>query len=268
MIQLVAFDLDGTLMGADLVISIRVRNAIARTIQSGVTVTLATGRMYSATAPFARTLNLYAPLLCYQGGWIQGLNTGILHRVSLTDALARTAIAMGRAQGWHTVLYADGLLFIDAQRLPLSYYETYLGPDPVVAPDLTSVLASHQPDKVLFVAEPGDIPAMASQLTETFRTSADVMQSHANFIEVVPRNVNKGQALAWLVEMLGIPRDAVLAVGDQQNDVTMLEWAGTGVAMGNAVPAAQAVADWIAPPVAQDGAAEVLERYILRPSRG
>ena len=262
MIQLVAFDLDGTLMGADLVISIRVRNAIARTIQSGVTVTLATGRMYSATAPFARTLNLYAPLLCYQGGWIQGLNTGILHRVSLTDASTHSH-RDGKGAGWHTVLYADGLLFIDAQRLPLSYCETYLGP--VRSWHLTSVLASHQQTGAVR-REPG-VSGDGLAAHEPF-ASADVMQSHANFIEVVPRNVNKGQALAWLVEMLGIPRDAVLAVGDQQNDVTMLEWAGTGVAMGNAVPAAQAVADWIAPPVAQDGAAEVLERYILRPSRG
>jgi len=266
MIQLVAFDLDGTLMGADLIISARVRDAIARTVRSGVTVTLATGRMYSATAPFAQSLDLHTPLLCYQGGWIQGLDTAILHRVTLPETLAREAVAMGRAQGWHTVLYADGLLFIDGQRLPLSYYETYLGPDPVVAPDLTSVLTAHQPDKVLFVAEPGDIPAMALRLTDTFDTSADVMQSHANFIEVVPRNVNKGQALAWLAASLDIPRDAVLAAGDQQNYVTMLEWAGTGVAMGNAVPAAQTVADWIAPSLDQDGAAEILERYVLRPS--
>ncbi|MBN1249454.1 MAG: HAD family phosphatase [Anaerolineae bacterium] len=263
MIQLVAFDLDGTLMGADLVISPRVRDAIARTVQRGIVVTLATGRMYTATAPFARSLDLSAPLICYQGGWIQGLDTEVLHRITLPDALAREAIALGCAKGWHTILYADGQLFIDEQRLSLSYYETYLGPEPVEAPDLTSVLLTHQPDKVLFIAEPESIAAMAEQLVGHFGTSADVIQSHANFIEVVPRHVNKGQALAWLAGTLGIPQHAVLAAGDQQNDLSMIQWAGTGVAMGNAVPAVQAIADWIAPPMHADGAAAILERYVL-----
>ncbi len=265
MIQLVAFDLDGTLMGADLVISPRVRDSIARTVKRGVTVTLATGRMYSATVPFARSLDLHAPLLCYQGGWIQGLDTEVLYRVTLPDTLAREAIAMGGDHGWHTVLYADGQLFIDAQRLSVSYYETYLGPDPVEAADLTSVLLTHRPDKVLFIAEPESIPAMAIELSGHFGTSADVMQSHANFIEVVPRHVNKGQALAWLAETLGIPQQAVLTAGVQQNDLTMIKWAGIGVAMGNAVSAVPAAANWIAPPMHEDGAAAILERYVLMP---
>ena len=271
-VQLVAFDLDGTLMGADLVISPKVRDAIARTVQRGVMITLATGRMYSATAPFARSLGIHTPLICYQGGWIQGLGTEaspseVLHRVTLPDALAREAIALGRTMGWHTILYADGQLFVDALRLPLSYYETYLGPDPVAAPDLAAVLRTHQPDKVLFIAEPEHISAISDELTGHFGTSADVVQSHANYIEVVPRHVNKGRALAWLAEMLGIPQEAVLAVGDQQNDLTMIRWAGSGVAMGNAVPAAKAIADWIAPSLQEDGAAAVLERYVLDSSR-
>lgn len=263
MIQLVAFDLDGTLMGADLVISPSVRDAIARTVQRGVTVTLATGRMFAATAPFAQSLGIHAPLICYQGGWIQALDTRVLHRVTLPDDLARAAIEKGRARGWHTILYADGQLFIDARRLPLAYYETYLGPDPVEKPDLTSVLLTHQPDKVLFIAEPERIPGIADELTGHFGTSADVVQSHASFIELVPRHVNKGRALAWLAETLGIPQQAVLAAGDQQNDLTMVEWAGIGIAMGNAVPSVQAVADWIAPPMVEGGAAAILERYVL-----
>ncbi|MCU0520355.1 MAG: Cof-type HAD-IIB family hydrolase [Anaerolineae bacterium] len=271
MIQLVAFDLDGTLMGADLVISPKVRNAITRTVQRGVLITLATGRMFTATAPFAHSLGLHTPLICYQGGWIQGLGTEaspseVLHRITLPDALAREAIALGHAMGWHTILYADGKLFVDKLRRPLSYYETFLGPDPGEAPDLAAVLLTHQPDKVLFIAEPELIPAMGNALSGHFGVAADVVQSHANFIEVVPRHVNKGQALAWLAGSLGIRQEAVLAVGDQQNDLTMIQWAGIGVAMGNAVPAAKAVSNWIAPSLQEDGAAAVLERYILTSS--
>lgn len=263
MIQLVALDLDGTLMGADLLISPRVRAAIAHTLERGVIVTLATGRMFSATAPFAESLGIDAPLICYQGGWIQGVHTEILHRVALARDLAHQAVAMGRARGWHTILYADGQLFVDSLRRSRTYYETFLGPDPRADTELAIVLDRHQPDKVLFVAEPQEIADIAKELIDRFGTSADVVQSHSNFIEVVPRNVNKGQSLAWLAEREGIAPEAVLAVGDQQNDLTMLAWAGTGVAMGNAVSAVRSSADWIAPPLEEDGAAAALERFVL-----
>jgi Cof subfamily protein (haloacid dehalogenase superfamily) len=263
MIRLVALDLDGTLMGADLTISPRVRTAIARTVESGVMVTLATGRMYSATAPFAQSLQLTAPLICYQGGWIQGLDTGILHRITLPDTLAHQAIAMGRAKGWHTILYADGQLFVDALRHSLTYYEKFLGPDPIEGAELATVLDTRRPDKVLFIAEPESIPGMAEELVRHFGTSADVVQSHVNFIEVVPSDVNKGQALAWLAAREGVPPEDVLAVGDQQNDQAMLAWAGTGVAMGNAVNAVKEIADWIAPSLDNDGAAVALEHFVL-----
>jgi Cof subfamily protein (haloacid dehalogenase superfamily) len=265
MIQLVALDMDGTLMGEDLSISPKVRRAIAQTVQRGVTVTLATGRMFSATAPFAESLGIDAPLICYQGGWIQGLHTGILHRVTLPDDLAHQAIAMGRARKWHTILYADGQLFVDTLIRPVTYYEKFLGPDPIEATDLAAILSRHAPDKVLYVAEPDEIPGIADELIDRFETSADVVQSHSNFIEVVPKGVNKGEALAWLAAREGIPSHAVLAVGDQQNDLAMVAWAGTGVAMGNAINAVQDIAAWVAPALEEDGAAAALERFVLQP---
>ena len=82
-------------------------------------------------------------------------------------------------------------------------------------------------------------------------------------IEVVPRDVNKGRALAWLAEHYRIPQQAVLAIGDQENDISMLSWAGLGVAMGNAVPSAQQAADWLAPTLENDGAAVALDRFVL-----
>jgi len=263
LIQLAAFDLDGTLVDSKLQVRPRVRAAIARALEYGVTITLATGRMFSATRPFAEALGIRAPLICYQGGWIQGLETPVLHRDALPTSLARASIAMGKAQGWHTILYADGELYIDAMRHPQRFYEQLLGPAPSVEPELVSVLENHTPDKVLFVADPDEIPGMERLLTSAFGSEAEVVQSHARFIEIVPQHVTKGRALAWLADYYGLPRHAVLAAGDQQNDISMVLWAGVGIAMGNGVPALKAVADWIAPSLEEDGAAEIFARYIL-----
>jgi Cof subfamily protein (haloacid dehalogenase superfamily) len=228
----------------------------------GVTVTLATGRMFSATVPFARELGIEAPLICYQGGWIQAQDGPVLHRTSLPQVQARAALAVGRDQAWHTVLYADGRLFIDAMIHPRRFYEELLGPDPVVNPDLEAVLDDHVPDKVLFVADPADIPAMGHHLSDRFGLTTEVVQSHARFVEIVPQGVDKGRALAFLAKRLGVPQTSVLAIGDRQNDIPMIDWAGVGVAMGNGVPAVKAAADWVAPSFEEDGAAAAMERYL------
>ncbi len=263
MIRLIAFDLDGTLMDSHQVIRPEVRLAIAATLERGVIITLATGRMFSATAPFARSLGLTAPLICYQGGWIQAPDGPVLYRAALPDTEARRAIELGAALGWHTALFVEGQLYIDAERYPRRYYEQMLGPDPIVESDLASLLPGHTADKVLYIADPEAIPAITARLTSEFGTAADVIQSHANFIEVVPKGVSKGNALAWLAKRIDIPREAVLAAGDQHNDLSMISWAGTGVAIGNAVDEVIAAATWVAPPLEAGGAAAILERYVL-----
>ncbi|MGC9522608.1 MAG: Cof-type HAD-IIB family hydrolase [Anaerolineae bacterium] len=263
MIQLIAFDLDGTLMDGDQRISPRVRKALSSTVGRGVKVTLATGRMFSATVGYARDLGIEMPLICYQGGWIQGLNTDVLRRVTLPQDHAHAALALGQTEGWHRILYADGQLYIDEPRYPLRFYEQLLGPNPEIRPDLEQVLEHHEADKVLFVADPDRIPDMGQLLNNRFGQEAEVVRSHAQFVEVVPKGVDKGSALAWLAEYVGVPREATLAVGDQENDLSMIRWAGTGVAMGNATTGVKQAAAWTAPSVGEDGAAAILEQLIL-----
>ena len=263
MIRLAAFDLDGTLMGADQRIRPRVKQAIAQAQDQGVIVTLATGRMFFATLPFARELKITAPLICYQGGWIQAPDADVMHRVPLPKDLARAAINLATTEGWHTVLYANGQLFVRELLYPIAFYDALLGPGVTVGKPWEAILATHTTDKVLFVAEPERIPAIAPVLNARFTGLADIVQSHAMFIEVVPKGVDKGTALAWLAQHFGIPRASVLAAGDQENDLAMVEWAGVGVAMGNAVPDVKDAATWIAPPVTEDGAVAILEQFIL-----
>ncbi len=250
-------------MGADQVIRPRVRQAVAQAQDEGVIVTLATGRMIAATERFARELNITAPLLCYQGGWIQALDGPVLRRMTLPAPAARAAIELGEAEGWHILLYADGRLFVKEFLHPVAFYDALLGSGVTVGEPWEAILAAHEVDKVLYVAESEAIPAMATVLQRRFAGVAEIVRSHAMFIEVVPLGVDKGSAVAWLAQHFGIARDEVLAAGDQENDLTMIQWAGVGVAMGNATPPVQKVADWTAPPVTEDGAVAILERFVL-----
>ncbi len=265
MIKLVAFDLDGTLMGEDRVIAPRVRRAIAAAQSRGVIVTLATGRMFSSTVPFAESLNIDAPLLCYQGAWIQAVgDSDPRYRMSLPMAVTRETLALADKKGWHTVFYADGHIFLLEMRYDKHFYEALLGENFEIVETWDTVIRCHQPDKILFVGEPAQIPAMGQQLHARLGGRAEIVQSHARFVEVGPQNANKGTGLAWLAAQLGIPRVSVMAAGDQENDLAMVQWAGVGVAMGNAAPKVKQAAAWVAPPIEEDGAAVALERFALR----
>ncbi len=265
MIELVAFDLDGTLMGEDQVITPRVRRALAEAQSQGVIVTLATGRMFSSTVPFAQSLNIDAPLLCYQGAWIQALgDPKPRYRISLPLSITYETLALADAQGWHTVFYADGYIFLRELRYDARFYEALLGENFELVETWDTVIRRHQPDKILFVGDPAEIPAMGQQLHTRLGECAEIVQSHARFVEVGPRNANKGTGLAWLAEQLGIPRASVMAAGDQENDLAMVRWAGVGVAMGNAAPKVKQAAKWVAPSIEEDGAAVALERFALK----
>jgi Cof subfamily protein (haloacid dehalogenase superfamily) len=260
-VRLLALDLDGTLFDFNFQFSPRVRRAVAKAQQLGIAVTLATGRSVTSTRPFAEELDIREPLICYQGGWIAERNGRVLHRVALDRNLAAQMIDFAQARNWHVNLYCDGQLYLTELRHPLSFYEGLLNPAAQHVSDLHALL-DRDPDKVLIVTE-GNGDEILAGLRERFDGQMEIVRSHDLFIEANPLNVDKGTGLAWLAMYLGVPQSQVMAVGDQDNDAPMVAWAGLGVAMGNGSPACKAVADWIAPPLDQDGAAVAIERFAL-----
>jgi Cof subfamily protein (haloacid dehalogenase superfamily) len=263
-IGLLALDLDGTLIDERMTIPGRVRRAVAQAQEQGVTVTLATGRMLEATVPFALDLGIEAPLICYQGGLIQALGAEEpLYRATMDPALVREVLAWHAERGWHIVLYADDALFIAERRYSESFYRNLLGENLRWGENLVSVLDHHKPVKFLFIAEPAQADLIEAAMRQRFEGRMEVVRSHARFVEGNPLGVSKGDALRRLADHIRIPQRRVMAIGDQGNDVSMIAWAGVGVAMGNGSRAAKAVADWIAPPFSENGTAVAIERFIL-----
>ena len=264
-IRLLALDLDGTLMDDDMVIrSDRVRRTIPAAQARGVVVTLATGRMFDFTLPFARELGITAPLICYQGGLIQSADSGVpLYRATMEPSLMREVLEWQAQRGYHFVLYAGDDVFLDERRHPETFYRNMLGERLVWVDDLSSVLEQHAPVKFLVFIEPHEANHVEAELRQRFDGLMELTRSHAIIIEGNPLGVSKGDALRRLAAHLDVPQAEVMAVGDQDNDASMIAWAGLGVAMGNGSPAVKAVADWVAPSVTEDGAAVAIERFVL-----
>jgi Cof subfamily protein (haloacid dehalogenase superfamily) len=263
-VQLIALDLDGTLMGEAQVISQRSRRAVQRAIDQGCGVTIATGRGFPPAARFARDLGVNAPLICYQGALIRDHQDGtIVHTATIPLNVAREVIAFSQTHQLNLQVYMqDGQAYTDRVTPAITRIADVSGVPVTCVADLGAWL-NRPPLKFLFVERKEAIPELVRDLQAQFDGHLQAMQSWEWLVEVTAPEASKGEALRRLAAHLGVPQSATMAIGDQDNDVSMIAWAGWGVAMGNGSPAARAAADVIAPPLAADGAAWAIERYVL-----
>lgn len=262
--QLLACDLDGTLLKDDLTISQPVRRALATVQSRGIQLTLATGRGFSQTRSYAQELNITAPLICYQGGLIQHPQNGqILYRATMERNLGLQAVQVAHMHDWHLVVYMDNNLYLEELCHPVSFYHKFLGTELNVVDDLSIAIRENEtsPTKFLFVAESDQADEIEAKLNAQFEDRLIIVRSHERFVEGNPLGVNKGKALQRLAQFLDIPQSHVVAIGDQANDTSMISWAGLGIAMENGSRDARSAADWIAPPVTADGVAVAIHRF-------
>ncbi len=263
--RLLALDLDGTLLDQRLEFSPAVRAAVAAALAAGVQVTLATGRMRRTTQPFADQLNLELPLICYQGAQMRASDGTVLLDTPVAPEYAGEVVQFALERDLYIQAYIDDELWIQARRPEL---EIYLGfstvPLPVnVVGDLAAKVRAAAPTKLLWIAEPPLLERTLVEWAERWAGKLSIFRSHHLFAEAVAPESSKGVALAALAAHLGIPQRQVAAIGDRQNDAPMLEWAGLGLAMGNADEYARAAADHMLPPFDQDGAAWGIRHWIL-----
>jgi len=264
-IRLLALDLDGTIIDDRMRASPRVQRALRLAQDAGVHVTLATGRFFHSTRAFANALGIHEPLICFQGALIQDPDTGEVYlRCGVPLDLAHEFIGFVHDHDWDLCLYIGDRLYAEKVTPSLRFYAEYspIKEELSVVDDLRAFL-SCAPTKILLVVEPEQAAAVSDVLRERFRGRLRIVRSHTCFVEATNLRASKGQALSFLAKRLGVTQAGTMAIGDNDNDADMVGWAGLGVAMGNASDAVRAVADYVAPSIDEDGAAEAIERFIL-----
>ena len=264
-IKLLAIDLDGTTVSHDIDISPRVLNAVQEAMGKGVKVVIATGRNVPSTRPFVQRFRVNAPAICQQGGLIYDYaGEKTLHKITLSHDLACDLAALEHEHPtWKPVMYQDQRVYV-SDAAYFRVLDSLVGFAPIEAHDLCSVLNGEDADKILFSMTPAETPAAMQLVTAFVNGRANVVQSHAMFVEINPNGADNGSALKIVAADLGIAQENVMAIGDQGNDATMVAWAGVGVAMQNGNEVTKAVAKWIAPSIDEDGAAIAIEKFILK----
>lgn len=262
--RLVAFDLDGTLVGKSLSIRPRVLAAVAAMREQGVQGCIVTGRMYKAALPFVRTLRFTAPVICYQGAAVIDCETDdVLQDVPLPNREALEVESYARSHGLHIQLYANDKYYCESLNRYVELYAKISGVEPVIVPSLAQQFEEWGATKACMIAEPEVILEHMPHVQAMLGDRAYVTRSIAYFLEIMNPRVNKGRSLQVVANHLNVDIGDVMAIGDSWNDAPLLEAAGIGIAMGSAPPELRAVADTVVADVENDGVAEAIERFVL-----
>ncbi len=257
--EIIALDLDFTLLNEDHRISPRNLAAVRRCRDLGAKVVITSGRMFRCTLAYLHTLELDTPIIAYNGALIKQESTGeeLLHE-HLDVETAQSLVAFCAREELNLNYYLDDNLYIAKPNVWADLYSSRTGAPLNPVGDLR-VFADRAPTKALIVADPQRIQELYTVMAPEYSARAYVTISNVEYLEFMPPGVDKGKALAVLAEHYGVPREKTIAFGDANNDLPMVRWAGTGVAMANAHPEVKAVADRIAPSYDEDGVAAVLE---------
>jgi len=270
-IKLLVLDIDGTIAGKSNTISKPVKQAIAAAQAKGIHVAIATGRMYRSALRFHQEIGSNLPLAAYQGAWIQDPTNQKIHcHLPVAREMAYQLLDYFEQPEWRSLLsihfYINDQLYVRELTRESKIYAQRSGITPIAVGDLRQVLIEHEPTKVLALCDDTDaIDQLLGNLRRQY-TPAELYltTSVATFFEATNPSANKGVAVRYFAEkLLGLQRNNVMAIGDNFNDVEMLEYAGVGVAMGNAPEPVQAIAQWIAPSVENDGAASAIKKFLL-----
>lgn len=267
--RLLALDLDGTIVDGSLQISPRVRRALRAAMDSGVHVTLASGRPFDGTRLFADELGIREPLICHQGALVRDAGSGEVYlRRALARHLGHEFVDIVRQHGWDLVVTLDDEQYVE-RLTPALRVLLDLSPTPSKAQLVADLKALPQdPLRLLIVVDAAEAGAVANLLRERFAGRLLIVRSFAQFVEATDLAASKGQALAFLAQKLGVSQAQTVAIGDHDNDADMVAWAGLGIAMGNASAAVKAAANHVTATIAEDGAALAIEQFILERSGG
>lgn len=269
-IQLLVLDIDGTIAGISNQVREPVKQAIRAAQAKGVKVAIATGRMFCSALRFHQAVGSDLPLLAYQGALIKDPQTQQVRRHwPVSKETAHHLLDHFEQPELRSLLsvhfYINDQLYVREITPETKIYAERSEVEPIAVGDLRQVLTD-EPTKVLALSDDTEvIDRLFGGLRQRY-TPAELYltKSVATFFEATNPLVNKGVAVKHLAEeILGLKAENVMTVGDNFNDVEMLEYAGIGVAMGDAPEDVKAIADWVAPSVEVDGAAAAIEEFVL-----
>lgn len=268
-IKLVAIDMDGTLLNDNHEINQPVIDVIKKARAAGIHVVLSTGRPFSGTKAYLETLEMNNEddfVITYNGGLVLNAKTWETvaeHSLTREDFLEIDHLA--RKLGVH--LHAadkEAMYTTNRDISPYTVMEAFLVNLPLHYRAPEEIAKDFVPIKMMMIDEPEILSEAYKKIPADFFERYTIVRSTPYFVELLNPTTNKGSALKELSEYLGLDPSEVMAIGDAENDLTMIEFAGTGVAMGNSSETIKAAADYTVATNLENGVKEAFDRWVLK----
>lgn len=234
-IQAIALDMDGTILKSDHHPSETTKKFLSELEEKGIKIIIATGRSYEAAEHIVKELELKNEfVICYNGAQI--INTKenkSVYEKFLKGEAVKSLINIAENRNVHINLYQDGIWYVDDENSKeTKFYSEKCGIIPTIRPH--DSFENYAMPKVIFIGEHEKLLEIREEVVEKLGHCVNTSFSSRIFLEVMDKNVNKGETLKWLLNNLGIDKNKCAAFGDAENDLEMLLSVKYGVAMGNA----------------------------------
>jgi len=259
--KLFVTDMDGTLLNSQRKISAGVKAAIKKAVDAGVIFTIATGRMHVSALPFVKELGVNVPVITYNGALIKTINGEEIFASYLDRKLVEDLVAFAESKQLHIQVYSDDKLYYRKENEQSAFYRNAAGVDGYPVGDDLPKYMNKVPKLLIVANNPEEADRAVEEISERFGDKIVAVKSTQIYIELIKPGINKASAIKQLAEKYNISMDEVLAIGDSNNDLTMIEAAGFGVAMGNANENVKKTASYEVADCDHDGIAEAVERF-------
>ncbi len=264
--KMIVLDLDDTLLNDEHTLSKRNKEALMAAQELGVKVVLASGRPTFGMVSIAKDLQLdqYGSyILSFNGSKIINAKTNEeMFNSSISSEMAHRLYDLSRREGVAILSYKDESIIIEEPNEYADIEATITGL-PMQIVDQFKATITEPVVKAMMLAHPDVLVDVEQTLVKEVGEEVSVFRSKPFFLEFTALNVTKGTSLHQLTQKLGIKAEEVIAIGDSYNDITMIEFAGLGVAMGNAPDAIKDIANHVTDTNNNDGVAQVVEDFIL-----
>jgi Cof subfamily protein (haloacid dehalogenase superfamily) len=268
--HLIAVDLDGTLLTEEKVISKRTKNALQHAMNQGHHVVIATGRPFRMSKRYYKELRLSTPIVNFNGAFVH-------HPTSSTWGIYHSPIDIKTAQQIVEASESFTIKNILAEVIDdvyFHYHDSHFidlfsgGSSKVSTGNLLETLPN-DPTSILIHAEEEKVSEIRKHLSDVHAEVIDHRRWGApwHVIEIVKSGINKAVGLKRIADYYGVPTERIIAFGDEDNDLEMIEYAGQGVAMGNAIDELQNISSFVTKTNEEDGIAHYLEEILNLPKR-
>lgn len=267
MYKLIALDMDGTLLTSDKSISTRTKQAIQKARELGVKVVLASGRPHDGMKEKIAELGISGAdefVVYFNGSMVKNLGTEeVIHQAIIDGKQAKQVAKLAKELGLYCHAFSTEHGLITPELNEFTDIESSINKIPTTEMNFDELSDDHPIIKAMIVGEESKLTQAAQQIPEYYRNAFTVVQSAPIFLEFLNPNSNKGVGVSAIAKSLGIEAHEVICMGDAENDHHMIEYAGLGVAMANAMEQTKAIADHITSSNDDDGVAIVIEDFVL-----